>query len=191
MEQNFFQFKSSHQRKRKGIVTLESLIPSCWSLIPTKLLLMLNKNTFLIMNSSTSFSLFLFTYSPLLATLIITTCSSSLKPILFFLTSFIPTQEGKPFTLLLGQTSPFLCLSSFSIPTLLGQAPILYTFSPICPWVEQHLKTSLEQLPPPTSYASTSISIVLHSWVHLEKSPPHDVATLSHYLASSWYIQTP
>lgn len=151
---------------------------------------MLNKNTFLIMNSSTSFSLFLFTYSPLLATLITTTCSSSLKPILFFLTSFIPTQEGKPFTLLLGQTS-LLCLSSFSIPTLLGQAPILYTFSPICPWVEQHLKTSLEQLPPPTSYASTSISIMLHGWVHLEKSPPHDVATLSHYLASSWYIQTP
>lgn len=86
-------------KEKKGIVTLESLIPSCWSLIPTKLLLMPNKNTFLIIKSSTSFSLFLFTYSSLLVTLTTTTCSSSLKPILFFPTSFIPTQEGKPFTL--------------------------------------------------------------------------------------------
>jgi hypothetical protein len=77
-----------------------------------------------------------------------------LKLILFFPTSFIPTHKGKPFTLLLAETSPLLCLSSFSIPTLLGQAPILYTFSPIRPWVEQHLKTSFEQPSPPISYAS-------------------------------------
>lgn len=154
---------------------MESLIPSCWYLIPTKLLLMPNKNTLLIMNNSTSFFLFLFTYSSLLATLTTTTCSSSLKLTFFFPTSFIPTQEDKPFTLLLGQTSPLLCLSSFPIPTLLNQASILYTFSPICPWVEQHLEISLEQSPPPTSYATTSISTLLHGWVHLEKSHPHDV----------------
>jgi hypothetical protein len=51
--------------------------------------------------------------------------------------------------------------------------------------MEQHLKISVEELPPPTSYASTSISTVLHDWVHLEKSPPHDVTALSHYPASS------
>lgn len=118
--------------KKKGIVTLESLITSCWSLIPTKLLLMPNKNTLLIMNSSTSFFLLLFTPSHINNHYLLKLFETD--PLLC--TSFIPTQVGKPFTLLLGQTSPLLCLSSFSIPTLLGQAPILYMFSPICPWVE-------------------------------------------------------
>lgn len=74
-------------------------------------------------------------------------------------------------------------------PSLLGLTQVFYTSSSLHPWMEPALKTYLEQLPSLTNDASTSISIVLFGWVHLESSPLHDTITSSHCLASSWYVQ--
>lgn len=186
-------FKSNLCTLKKRVVTLEFVVPSCWPPTLTKLLFMFDK-----MHSPSnqqsylpSHFLFLFFYSPLPTTLTTTTFLSSLWPILFFPTSFVPTQEGKPSTSLLNQTLSFYIHPPFSIATLLGLTPILSTFSSICPWMEQFPKTSLEQPPPLTSDTSTSISIRLVGRVHLESSPLHDAIASSQYFVSSQYIEPP
>ncbi len=172
---------------------MEFVVLSCWPPTLTKLLLMLDKRHSPSNQQSylPSHFLFLFFYFPLPTTLTTTTFLSSLWSILFFPTSFVPTQEGKPSTSLLNQTLCFCIHILFSTATLLGLTPVLCPLSSIFPWVEQCLKTSFEQSPPPTSDTSTSISIRLVGWAHLESSPPHDAIAPSQYFTSSQYVQPP
>jgi hypothetical protein len=101
-------FKSSLcTSKEKKVVTLEFVVLSCWPPTPTKLLLVLDKRHSPSNQQSYLPSLFLFSYSPLPTTLTTIAFLSFVWPILFFPTSFVPTQEGKPSTSLLGQTLSF------------------------------------------------------------------------------------
>jgi hypothetical protein len=100
---------------------------SCWSPTPSKLLLILDKNTFLPMNNFIFFfscSIF-FTYFPFLTTLTTTTCSSFLRPILLFPISIALRQEGRPSNSFLNST-PFFSPHFY----LIGQSiSYLYIFS--------------------------------------------------------------
>lgn len=153
IEQNFIQIKSSHI-KGKNVVTLEFLVSIGWSPTLTKLLLILDKNTFLLMSSSIFLFLFLFFYSPLPTTLTTTTCSSSLKPIFFLPISLVPRKRAN--LLLPFRLDPFLLYSSsFFTPILSSQTLVLCIFPPFALEWNNAWKLSLSSchhqlvMPPP------------------------------------------